>query len=62
MQIHVVSENDSLYNISNLYSVPVGVLAESNKIENPNNLVVGQTLVIPIYGYYYFVLTLTNSY
>ncbi|XMB86098.1 glycosyl hydrolase family 18 protein [Mycoplasmatota bacterium WC44] len=55
MQIHVVKSGDTLYGISNLYSVPVGTLVEANEISNPNNLVVGQTIVIPIMGSYHFV-------
>lgn len=55
MQIHVVKTGDTLEKISQMYSVPEDVLVTSNKIENPGSLVVGQTIVIPIWGSYYFV-------
>ncbi|MCY9005526.1 glycoside hydrolase family 18 protein [Peribacillus frigoritolerans] len=55
MQIHVVRPGQTLYGIAQTYSVTVDRLIESNKIPNPNNLVSGQALVIPIVGSYYFV-------
>ncbi len=55
MQIHVVRPGQTLYGIAQTYSVTVDRLVESNKIPNPNNLVSGQALVIPIVGSYYFV-------
>jgi spore germination protein len=56
MQIHVVKPEDTLERISAMYSVPKDVLIKSNEIENPNSLVVGQTIVIPMWGSYYFVM------
>lgn len=53
MQIHVVAPEETLSEIAEAYGVPQGVLA--NQIPNPNNLVVGQTLVIPIWGRYHWV-------
>lgn len=54
MQIHVVQRNDSLYNIANTYGTTVEALVEANEIETPNQLVIGQTLVVPIIGQFYF--------
>jgi spore germination protein len=51
----VVRPGQTLYGIAQTYSVTVDRLIESNKIPNPNNLVSGQALVIPIVGSYYFV-------
>jgi spore germination protein len=39
-----------------MYSVNVSLLAESNEIPDPNRLVIGQTLVIPIWGSYHWVV------
>ncbi|WP_017727468.1 LysM peptidoglycan-binding domain-containing protein [Halalkalibacterium ligniniphilum] len=55
MQIHVVQRNETLSSIANAYNVSVNRLITSNEIPNPDNLVVGQTIVIPIVGRYYFV-------
>ncbi|MGE7603151.1 glycosyl hydrolase family 18 protein [Peribacillus sp. NPDC097675] len=55
MQIHVVRPGQTLFGIAQTYSVSVDRLVETNKIPNPNNLVVGQAIVIPIVGSYYFV-------
>lgn len=55
MQIHVVRPGDSLWGISQTYSVPVDQLIQTNEIQNPNNLVVGQTIVIPIWGRFHFI-------
>lgn len=55
MQIHVVRPGETLFGIAQTYSISVDRLVESNKIPNPNDLVVGQTIVIPIVGSYYFV-------
>ncbi len=54
MQIHVVQSGDSLFSIANLYDTSVPVISEANELTTPN-LVVGQALVIPIVGQYYFV-------
>lgn len=55
MQIHVVQQNQSLFGIAQAYGTTVNELVEANEIPNPNNLVVGQTLVIPIVGSFYWV-------
>lgn len=46
MTIHVVSAGESLYSISLSYGVSVEQLATDNGLGDPNDLVVGQTLVI----------------
>lgn len=55
MQIHVVQEGESLYSIANRYSVQMDEITITNELEEPVWLVVGQALVIPIPGKYYFV-------
>lgn len=54
MQIHVVENGDTLFSIANIYSTSIFSISEANELETPN-LVVGQSLVIPIVGRYYFV-------
>lgn len=56
MQIHVVQRGENLFNIANTYNTSIQLLSEANELDAPNNLVVGQTLVIPITGQFYFVL------
>lgn len=46
MIIHVVSAGDTITSIANQYKVPVNRLIRENGIINPNNLVIGQTIVI----------------
>lgn len=55
MQIHVISTGQSLYGIANAYNTSVDAIAEANQINPANSLVVGQVLVIPITGMYYWV-------
>lgn len=55
MQIHVVQPGQTLYGIAQAYSSNVEDIVEANEIPNPNQLVVGQTLVIPIVGSFYWV-------
>ncbi len=55
MQIHVVKSNESLTTIARAYNTTVNDIVEANDIPNPNNLVVGQALVIPIVGSFYYV-------
>jgi spore germination protein len=56
VQIHLVRPGDTLWRIAQMYSVNVSLLAESNEIPDPNRLVIGQTLVIPIWGSYHWVV------
>jgi len=55
MQIHVIQPGDSLTAIARAYGSTVTDIVEANEIPNPNQLVVGQTIVIPIIGNFYWV-------
>ncbi|MCP3026872.1 glycoside hydrolase family 18 protein [Halobacillus sp. A5] len=55
MQIHVVSEGESIYSIAGMYEVTPNRIVESNELETPSDLVIGQALVIPMDGQFYFV-------
>lgn len=55
MQIHVIGPNQSLFGIAQSFSTTVNDLVEANEIPNPNDLVQGQALVIPIVGQFYWV-------
>ncbi len=55
MQIYVVRAGDTLFKIAKLFDVPVADIASANQINPANTLVVGQALVIPITGMYYYV-------
>jgi spore germination protein len=47
MQIHAVQRGENLWLISRRYGVTVSQIAEANQLPNPNQLAVGQALVIP---------------
>lgn len=55
MQIHVVEPGQSLYGIARAYSVTPESISEANQLNGLPYLVVGQALVIPITGRYYWV-------
>jgi spore germination protein len=55
MQIHVVQPGQSIFQIAQTYNTTVAAIVGANEVQNPNNLVVGQTLVIPIVGSFYWV-------
>lgn len=55
MQIHVVEKGQTLSGIAQLYGVGGQLVTQANELPDPNRLVVGQTLVIPIAGSYYWV-------
>ena len=46
MIIHVVESGETIDSISNKYQIPAIHLINTNGITNPNNLVIGQTIVI----------------
>lgn len=50
----MIERNDSLYQIANTYGTTIEALVEANELETPDQLVIGQTLVIPIIGQFYF--------
>lgn len=50
MKIHVVRPGESIWQIANRYNVNMSVLLQSNELPNPNRLLIGQALIIPIPG------------
>ena len=55
MQIHVVRQGESIYSIAQAYNISANQIISSNVLEAPNDLVIGQALVIPITGRYHWV-------
>ncbi|NOU78201.1 LysM peptidoglycan-binding domain-containing protein [Paenibacillus sp. LMG 31459] len=55
MQIHVVQTGQTLYGIADAYGVNMDTITEANQLSAPGRLVIGQTLVIPMVGQYYWV-------
>jgi len=55
MLIHVVKPGESLWQISNYYRVPMAKIVGVNELPNPNQLVIGQALVIPTEDFFYTV-------
>ncbi|MDQ0202242.1 glycoside hydrolase family 18 protein [Neobacillus ginsengisoli] len=55
MQIHVVRSNESLESIARAYHTTAKDITDANELPNPNNLVTGQSIIIPIIGSFYFV-------
>lgn len=55
MQIHVVQKGQSLYGIAQAYGSTVDALVSANEIPDAARLVVGQALVVPVEGSYYWV-------
>lgn len=47
MLIYVVKPGDTLWQISSRYRVPMTEIVDINELQNPNQLVIGQSLVIP---------------
>jgi len=47
MFIHVVQQGETLGQIASYYQIPAQRIIEANGLKNPNQLVVGQALVIP---------------
>ncbi|MDP5274678.1 LysM peptidoglycan-binding domain-containing protein [Chengkuizengella axinellae] len=47
MITHVVKSGESLYNISQMYGVPMHIIVEENNLESTDVIYVGQTLKIP---------------
>jgi LysM repeat protein len=48
LTIYVVRQGDSVYSIANRYGVSPQEVINQNQIENPERLVIGQALVIPV--------------
>ncbi|KHE72134.1 glycoside hydrolase family 18 protein [Halobacillus sp. BBL2006] len=55
MQIHVVQQGDSVFSIAGLYDSTPNAIIDANELETPGDLVIGQAIVVPIVGQYYFV-------
>ncbi|WP_374718945.1 LysM peptidoglycan-binding domain-containing protein [Parageobacillus toebii] len=55
MQIHVVQSGQTLSGIAQAYNTTPEEIIRANELPNPNDLVVGQALVIPIVGRFYWV-------
>lgn len=55
VQIHVIQPGETLWGIAQAYNSSVNEIVTANRIPNANQLVVGQTLVIPIVGRFYWV-------
>jgi len=55
MQIYTVRSGDSLFNIAREFGSTVQEIVAANELPRPDELVVGQTLVIPIVGSFYYV-------
>lgn len=49
----MVKQGDTLSAIASQYRTTVNEITETNEIPNPDSLVVGQTIVIPIAGQFY---------
>ena len=46
MDIHVVQPGDTMYRLAQQYGIPMERLLQDNQLENPSQLVVGQTIVV----------------
>jgi spore germination protein len=55
VQIHVVEPGQTLWGIAQAYNFPINQLIQTNEIPNPDRLVPGQAIVIPIWGSYHWV-------
>ena len=55
MQIYVVKSGDTVSGIARQFNISASRLASVNQLPDPNRLVVGQAIVIPIVGEYYVV-------
>lgn len=55
MQIYLVQPGDSVYEIANTFGSSVNDIVQANELETPESIVVGQAIVIPIVGHFYFV-------
>ncbi|KMZ40742.1 MULTISPECIES: LysM peptidoglycan-binding domain-containing protein [Bacillales] len=55
MQIHVVEEGQTLASIAETYGTTPEAIDKANELPDPNKLAIGQAMVIPIVGSYYWV-------
>ena len=62
MQIHIVQQGQSLDSIAQAYGTSAQEIVRTNEIPNPNSLVIGQAIVIPIKGRFHWVQPGDNLY
>ena len=55
MFIHVVQRGEALWQIASRYQVTFAQISDINGLANPNQLAVGQALIIPTYDFYHTV-------
>ena len=55
MILYVVRSGDTLRQIANRYGVNMNSIVQINRLPNPNQLLVGQSLIIPKPGSYHSV-------
>lgn len=55
MIIHVVKPGEFLWQIATFYNVPIGEIISVNELPNPNQLLIGQALLIPTEDVFYVV-------
>ena len=55
MQIHVVEQGQTINSIAQTYGTTAEEITRANELPDPNQLVVGQAMVIPIVGSYHWV-------
>jgi cortical fragment-lytic enzyme len=48
--IHVVRSGETLWQLANRYNVNMNSIIQYNELANPNQLLIGQSLVIPTSG------------
>ncbi|OAH55110.1 spore gernimation protein [Domibacillus aminovorans] len=56
MHIYVVKSGDTLFQIARRYGTTSQTISQANELPNPDRLVVGQALVIPVSGNFYVVV------
>lgn len=55
MDIYTVKSGDSIYSIAQQFQIEASKISLANELPDPNRLVVGQALVVPINESYYTV-------
>lgn len=55
MHIYIVQSGDTLFQIARRYGTTVQTISQANQLPNPNQLVIGQAIVIPVAGGFHVV-------
>ncbi|OLN21131.1 spore gernimation protein [Domibacillus antri] len=55
MHIYVVKSGDTLFRIARAYGTTAQAISQANQLPNPDRLVVGQAIVIPVPGRFYII-------